>query len=106
MPADNGLHRMSTEDLAAFRRGLRALRVREGLSLNGPDPQAGPPRHGPRRNRWRPSPGLVGVTATAIVLAGLAAGGAVLVQPTGPSESSAPSAPLPGGGRSMANRGG
>jgi hypothetical protein len=127
MPADDGLHRMSTEDLAAFLRRLRALRVCEGLSLNGHDAQAGlpgteaagqpgftitrlgprlAPRRGLRRNRWRPSPGLVGVTATAMVLAGLAAGGAVLMEPTGHSESSSPSAPLPGGGRSMANRGG
>ena len=102
MPADDGLRRMSTEDLAAFLRRLRALRMREELSVEGLAAQ----RHGPRRSRWRPSPGLVGVTATAIVLAGLAAGGAVLMEPTGHSESSAPSAPLPGGGRSMVDHGG
>ncbi len=128
MPADDGLHRLSTEDLATFLRRLRALRMREGLSLDGPAAQpelrpgsdaAGQPgftitrlgprlvsRHGPQRSRWRPSPGLVGVTATAIVLAGLAAGGAVLTEPTGHSESSAPGASLPGGGRSMADHGG
>jgi hypothetical protein len=128
MPADDGLHRMSTEDLAGFLRRLRALRMREGLSLDGLAAQpelrpggdaAGQPgftitrlgprlarRHGPQRSRWRPSPGLVGVTATAIVLAGLAAGGAVLTEPAGHSQSSAPSAPLPGGGRSMADHGG
>jgi len=102
MPADDGLHRMSTEDLAGFLRRLRALRMREGLSLDGPDAQP----ELPQRSRWRPSPGLVGVTATALVLAGLAAGGAVLTAPTGNRESSAPSAPLPGGGRSMTSRGG
>jgi hypothetical protein len=119
MPADDGLHRMSTEDLAAFLRRLRALRMREGLGVDGLAAQpelppgsdaAGQPgftitrvglRHAPPRRRWRPSPGLVGVTATAIVLAGLAAGGAVLTEPTGHSQSSAPSAPLPGSGRSM-----
>ena len=118
---------LTGEALAVFLRRLRALRMREGLSLDGLAAQGnlppgsdaagqsgftitrlGPrlaPRHGPRRNRWRPSPGLIGVTATAMVLAGLAAGGVVLMEPTGHSESSAPSAPLPGGGRSMANRG-
>ena len=128
MPADEGLHRMSTEDLAAFLRRLRALRMREGLSLDGLAAQAdlppgsdaagqpgftitrlGPrlaPRHWPQRSRWRPSPGLVGVTATAMVLAGLTAGGVILMEPTGHSEANVPSAPLPGGGRSMANRGG
>jgi hypothetical protein len=129
MPADDGLHRMSTEDLAAFLRRLRALRMREGLSLDGLAAQAelppgtdtagqpgftitrlGPrlaPRHGPQRSRWRPSPGLVGVTAAAMVLAGLAAGGAVLMEPAGHSQLSAPDAALPGGGgRSMTNRGG
>jgi len=128
MPADDGLHRLSTEDLAGFLRRLRALRMREGLSLDGqagqPElPQGsdaagqpgftitrlGPrlaPRHRPPRSRWRPSPGLVGVTATALVLAGLAAGGAVLTEPTGHSESSARSAPFAGGGRSMTSRGG
>lgn len=35
MPADDGLHGMPAEDLAAFLRDLRALRVREGLSLDG-----------------------------------------------------------------------
>jgi len=132
MPADDGLHRMSTEDLAAFLRRLRALRMREGLDLGGlaarpelpPGSDAagqpgftrtrtrlGPhlvPRHRPQRSRWRPSPGLVGITATAIVLAGLAAGGAVLTEPTGHSESGAPGAPsaaLPGG-RSMTSHGG
>jgi hypothetical protein len=106
MPADDGLHRLSTEDLATFLRRLSALRTREGLSLDGLAGQPElPPGHGPRRGRWRPSPGIVGVTATAMVLAGLAAGGAVLMQPTGHSESSAPSAPLPGG-RSMADHGG
>lgn len=125
MPADDGLHRMSAEDLAAFLRRLRTLRVREGLSLDGqaglpPGSDAagqpgftitrlGPrltPRGAPRRARWRPSPGLVGVTATAIVLAGLAAGGAVLMEPAGHHEASVPSAPLPGAGQSMANHGG
>jgi hypothetical protein len=132
MPADDGLHRMSPADLAAFLRDLRALRVREGLRLDGlnaqaelpPDteaagqpgftitrlgPRPGPrpgPRHDPRRAGWRPSPGLIGVTAVGVVLAGLAAGGALLSMPTGHSETSAPSAPLPGGGRSMAGRGG
>jgi len=124
MPADDGLHRMSTEDLAAFLRRLRALRMREGLSLDGlaaqgnlppgSDATGQPgftvtqlgPRLAPRHSRWRPSPGLVGVTATAMVLAGLAAGGIVLMAPTGHSEATAPSAALPGGGRSMAGRGG
>ncbi len=128
MPADDGLHRMSTEDLAAFLRRLRSLRMREGLSLDGLAAQGnlppgsdeagqpgftitqlGPrlaPRRGPRRSRWRPSPGLVGVTATAMVLAGLAASGVVLMEPTGHSEATAPSRPLPGGGQSMAGRGG
>jgi hypothetical protein len=127
MPADDGLHRLSTEDLAAFLRRLRALRMREGLSLDGLAAQgnlppgsdeAGQPgftitqlgprlarRHGPRRSRWRPSPGFVGVTATAMVLAGLAASGVVLMEPTGRSEATAPSTPLPGG-QSMAGRGG
>ena len=40
MPADEGLRRMSTEDLAAFLRRLRALRMREGLSLDGLAAQA------------------------------------------------------------------
>lgn len=124
MPADDGLHGMSPADLAAFLRDLQALRVREGLRLDGLNAQAelppgtgaaGPPsftitrlgpRQGPRRARWRPSPGLIGVTAVGVVLAGLAAGGAMLSMPTGHSETSAPSAPLPGGGRSMAGRGG
>ncbi len=128
MPADDGLHGLSQPDLAAFLRDLRALRVREGLRLDGRDAPAelppgteaagqpgfiitrlGPrlgPRHGPRRGRWRPSPGLIGVTAVGVVLAGLAAGGALLSMPTGHSETSAPSAPLPGGARSMAGRGG
>jgi hypothetical protein len=128
MPADDGLRQMSTEDLAGFLRRLRALRMREGLGLDGLAAQPGlrpgsdaagqpgftitrpgprlAPRHRPQRSRWRPSPGLAGVTATALVLAGLAAGGAVLTGPTGRSESSAPSAPLPGGGRSMTSRGG
>jgi hypothetical protein len=128
MPADDGLHRMSTEDLAAFLRRLRALRMREGLSLDGLAAQGslppgsdgagqpgftitqlGPrqaPRPGPRRSRWRPSPGLVGVTATAMVLAGLAVSGVVLMEPTGHSEANAPSAALPGAGQSMVGRGG
>jgi hypothetical protein len=128
MPADDGLHGMSPADLAAFLRDLRALRVREGLRLDGLNAQAelppgteaagqpsfsitrlGPrlgPRQGPRRPRWRPSPGLIGVTAVGVVLAGLATGGALLSRPAGRSEASAPSAPLPGGGRSMAGRGG
>jgi hypothetical protein len=128
MPAIDGLHRMSTEDLAAFLRRLRALRMRDGLSLDGLAAQGnlppgsdaagqpgftitrlGPrlvPRRGPRRSRWRPSPGLVGVSATALVLAGLAASGFVLMEPTGHSAATAPSTPLPGGGHSMASRGG
>ena len=35
MPADDGLHGMPAEDLAAFLHDLRALREREGLSLEG-----------------------------------------------------------------------
>ena len=45
MPADDGLHGMPAEDLAAFLHSLRALREREGLSLDGADlpPGRGPP---------------------------------------------------------------
>lgn len=103
MPADDGLHGMPAEDLAAFLHSLRALREREGLSLDGADL---PPGRGPRRGRWRPGAGLVGVTAVALALAGLAAGGAVLTDPAGHSQTSAPGALLPGGGRSMADHGG
>jgi hypothetical protein len=103
MPADDGLHGMSAEDLAAFLQGLRALREREGLGLDG---SGRPPGSGPRRGRWRPGAGLIGITAVALTLAGLAAGGVVLTDPAGHSETSAPGAVLPDGGRSMADHGG
>ena len=61
MPADDGLHGMSTEDLATFLHGLRALREREGLGLDGTGLPLG---RGPQRRRWRPGAGLVGVTAS------------------------------------------
>lgn len=103
MPADDGLHGMSAEDLAAFLDGLRALREREGLSLDGSGRRPG---RGPRRGRWRPGAGLIGIAAVALALAGLAAGGVVLTDSAGHSETSAPGAVLPGGGRSMADHGG
>jgi hypothetical protein len=127
MPADDGLHEMPPEDLAAFLHDLRALREREGLSLDGLTaraelpPGAGPAaagqpgfsitrlgraQPGPRRGRWRPSPGLTGVMAAAVALAALAAGGALLSRPAGHGATSVPAAPLPGGGRSMTDQGG
>ena len=54
MPADDGLHGMSAEDLATFLHGLRALREREGLGLDGTGLPLG---RGPRRGRWRPGAG-------------------------------------------------
>lgn len=121
MPADDGLHEMPAEDLAAFLRDLHALREREGLSLVGLPPDAGPAaagqprfaitrlrraRSGPRRCRWRPSPGLTGVIAAAIALAAVAGGAMLLAKPAGHSRASAPGPSLPGAGRSMANHGG
>jgi hypothetical protein len=127
MPADEGLHGIPAEDLAGFLRDLRALRVREGLSLDGlpaqaelppgAGPAAGQPgfsitrlgrtRVGPRRRRWRPSPALTRAMAAALVLAALAAGGALLTRPTaGRHDASAPGAPRPAGGRSMTDHGG
>jgi hypothetical protein len=126
MPADDGLHGIPAEDLAGFLHDLRALRVREGLSLDGIAARAelppgtgstaagqpgfivtrlGRTRPGPRRRR-RPSPALTRAMAAAVALAALAAGGAVLARPAGRGAASAPSAPLPGGGRSMADHGG
>lgn len=174
MPADDGLHGMPAEDLAAFLRDLRALREREGLSLDGlatradipldtlaaaesgpvrpampvleayvrgcgasaeawrgrwrslapgtgselavqqpaPDGLASQPefaitRLSMRPRPWRPSPALTGVVAAAVVLGGLAAGGALLLShPVGHSTAGAPAAPSRGNGRSMAASGG
>ena len=48
MPADDGLHGMPAADVAAFLRDLRALRAREGLSLDGLAARAElPPGTGP-----------------------------------------------------------
>lgn len=127
MPADEGLHGIPAEDLAGFLRDLRALRVREGLGLDGaampPElppgagPTAGQPgftitrlgrtRAAPRRRRWRPGPALTRAMAAALVLAALGAGGALLTRPTaGQHGASAPGAPRPAGGRSMTDHGG
>jgi hypothetical protein len=127
MPADDGLHGIPAEDLAGFLHDLRALRVREGLGLDGaagqPElppgsgPAAGQPgftitrlghtQVGPPRRWWRPSPALTRVMAAALALAALAAGGVLLTRPAaGHHDASAPGAPRPAGGRSMTDHGG